>query len=173
MRLRAVIVAVLALAGPGSAALLGDQLAWNSLEVSKRAVAAISARPLLATYCSMCGNERIEIFEVRDPVIKPTLLKDRYQVTVLGRRLFESARTFGRGGYGEPVAFKSSASTPGEPWKLLPLDLAYTYIMSEDGSSLRCLGTVLNLEPQLMVERINLPKDVALAIQVATTAERK
>ena len=105
-----------------------------------------------------------------EPVIKPTDTKGLYEIVVWGTRLFESVQTLSPGEYREPIAFRSVGPKP-EKLKLLSLDLAYTYILSEDGS-LQCLGTVLKLEPEVKVERINVPTEVAGALRAATIARQ-
>jgi hypothetical protein len=137
-----------------------DQLAYNSLEVSRRAVQAIKPDSILVSYCSRCDDQTVEVWQVQKAVVTTTEERRHFEVQVFGKRLFRSKKKFNRGDYKEPVEYRKFGAHPqGGRWFLQGIDLAYVYVPVSNGG-FRNLARVLDLEAKVRVERINLPPDV-------------
>lgn len=138
-----------------------DQLAWNELEVSERGAKAIRPESLLVSFCSLCDDEHVEVWRVKQVVVSATPTKGLYEVGVFGKRLRRSVKAFDAGEYAEPVQYAACPPDEQSGWFLEGIDLAYVYVPS-GGKSFRCLGRVLGLECDVKVEAISLP-DEAMA----------
>ncbi|HEX8237608.1 MAG TPA: hypothetical protein VF600_16745 [Abditibacteriaceae bacterium] len=149
-----------------------DQLAYNSLEVSRRAVQAIKPDSVLVSYCSRCDDEPVEVWQVQKAVVTTTDERRYYEVQVFGKRLFRSKKKFDRGQYKEPVEYrKLGLQTQGSRWFLQGIDLAYVYVPAGNGG-FRNLARVLDLEAKVRVEKINLPSTVLSEVQQNISTSR-
>lgn|GEM_PF-936921 len=170
VRRRRVGACTLLLALVGCLSSLADQLAWNERAVSERAAEAVRPGSLLVSYCSMCDDERVEVWRVRKTGLKPTDTGGLYEVTVDARRLLRSQRSFAHGEYHEPVSYEAVPEAAAGTAFPQDIDLAYVYVPSS-ASSFRCLGRALGLECQITVGTITLPPE-ALAAVAAAGADR-
>jgi hypothetical protein len=151
-----------------------DQLAYNSLENSRRAVDLIQPNSTLVSYCSLCDSQTVEVWQVRKAVVTVTEDRKHYEVQVFGKRLFKSRKKFDKGHYKEPVEYRRvGADVKGGKWFLEPIDLAYVYVPVEDGS-FQNAAMVLGLKAKTKVDVIRLPADVTTQVGqeiAATSAE--
>jgi hypothetical protein len=162
------IVVMLLIAGISRA----DQLAYNSLDISRRAAQAIKPNTILVSYCSRCDDQVVEVWQVQKAVVTATDERRYFEVQVFGKRLFRSKKKFDRGQYKEPVEYrKFGAQTQGGRWFLQGIDLAYVYVPVGDGG-FRNLARVLNLEAKVRVEKISLPPAVVSEAQQSISASR-
>lgn len=149
-----------------------DQLAYNSLENSRRAVQAIKPDSILVSYCSRCDDQTVEVWQVQKAVVTATDERRYFEVQVFGKRLFRSKKKFDRGEYKEPVEYRKFGAHPqGGRWFLRGIDLAYVYVPVSNGG-FRNLARVLDLDAKIRVERINLPPDVLSEVQRDISASR-
>ena len=141
-----------------SSVAFADQLAWNEQVISERGARAIQPDSFLVTYCSLCDHEQVEVWLVRKVVVSAVETQGLYEVSIFGRRLLRSVKSFDAGDYMEPVKYRAAPPDEQSGWFLEGIDLAYVYIPS-GGNSFRCLGKVLELECDVKVESITLPAE--------------
>ncbi len=149
-----------------------DQLAYNSLENSRRAAQAIKPDSILVSYCSRCDDQTVEVWQVQKAVVTATDERRYFEVQVFGKRLYRSKKKFDRGEYKEPVEYRKFGAHPqGGRWFLQGIDLAYVYVPVSNGG-FRNLARVLDLDAKIRVEKINLPPDVLSEAQQSISAAR-
>lgn len=142
-----------------------DQLAWISRADVEKVVKSIQEQIrqrqgepyYMVSYCSLCDQIPVEVWEVKDVVTVAIPDTDYFQMHVFGRRVLRSAETIREGKYQEPVLYEAVAPDNDNGF-LRGVDLAYVYMPSEDGA-FRCVGKVFQLECDVSVERINIPQD--------------
>ena len=149
---------------------LADQLAWNSRNTCEEAAKSIGQGAILLSYCSLCDNEHIEVWLVREINITPTAAQGLFEVNVFAIRLYTSKEAFQENKYSEPVEYE--AVTGGGPswWFVTGIDLAYVYVPTSEGS-FKALGKVINRECSIHVDTISLPRQ--LLEQAKTEVQRE
>ena len=133
---------------------VADQLQWNSRETCERAVVAVKQAAWIVSYCSLCDDEPAEIWSVKGAVIAPTGVDGLYEVVVSGVCLGRLAH--GAAGSDLPG---TPCDSDGCPWISAGIDLAYTYVLADDGV-LRPLGRILGLSCRVGLESLDLPQDI-------------
>jgi hypothetical protein len=155
-----------------SVACRADQLAYNSLDISRRAAQEIKPDSILISYCSRCDDQAVEVWQVQKAVVTTTDERRYFEVQVFGKRLYRSKKKFDRGKYKEPVEYRKFHSQPPVGrWFLEGIDLAYVYVPESNGG-FRNLARVLGLEAKIRVEKINLPPDLLPELQRDISSSR-
>ena len=91
-----------------------DQLAWNSRADVEKVVNAIqeqikqAEKPFyMVSYCSLCSEETIEVWEVKEVVTVAIYNTDFFEMRVFGKRILRSTHTILEGEYQEPIDFEA------------------------------------------------------------------
>lgn len=136
-----------------------DQYAWNSRAVCLKAVGILSEGSLVVSYCSLCENEYLEVWRVKNAFVTATEAEGYYQVVVWAKRLFRST-----------TPLNSTRSAGSADYERLPdgedslivtgVDLAYLYVRRTNGRFL-VLAKELKLKPlECRVKKIRLPDNI-------------
>ena len=132
-----------------------DQLQWNSRAVCEQALSAIKRATWVVSYCSLCGNDVAEIWSVKGATIAPTSADGLYELVISGSCLYA---------FSLPVSAPAvhgvnatSLEAHERYWLTTAIDLAYTYVRTEDGT-LRPLGRILGLPCLVGLETMILPE---------------
>ncbi len=143
-----------------------DQLAWIPRADVERVVSSIQqdilrgkkfGRPYyMVSYCSRCDRQRIEVWEVAKVVTVAIPDTDYFEMNVLGRCILRSTEDIREGKYQEPIQYEPVPEDEAN-WFLQGVDLAYVYAPSAD-DIFRCIGKTYQLECDVNVERITLPR---------------
>jgi len=149
----------LAFAVTCTSACLADQLQWNSLAVCEEAIREIGSRAFLISYCSLAGQDYVQLWLVQDAWIAETSAEALFEVNVHARQLCQSRRLLSPEDFPLPNAPCLFREVCSERWFHGGIDLAYTYIHT-DANAFRCLGSVMELECLIGVETIMLPPHV-------------
>ncbi len=128
-----------------------DQLACNSEENARRAVALLPAGSVMIDFCSLC-SARIEVVRVE---AAEAVRGCDWEVRVTGTLLAASERTF----HDHPgKRYRGRARfRPEQGGFARNVDLAYVYVEVED-NRFRWLGGVLGLQAEVRTAEIRLPK---------------
>lgn len=143
-----------------------DQLAWNTRAEVDKVVRSIQlqiqqldGKPYyMVSYCSMCAQEYVEVWEVKEVVTVAILGTDFFQMNVFGQRILRSTKAILEEKYKEPIQYDPIPQNE-DNWFLKGVDLAYVYIPSVD-NYFRCVGKEFKLECDVHVEWIKIPKTV-------------
>lgn len=137
-----------------------DQFQVVEYETARRAVEVIKWKPYLASYCSECDKQSVQIWKVKDALITTDDGK-YFTVKIFGKRVYESQKIFDRGKYREPVQYMPSKyPTSNDEWFVQEIDLAYVYVPTGT-RTFENLAQFMNLKPlNIQVAAINLPMDV-------------
>ena len=96
-----------------------DQLAWIPRADVEKVVKSIQEQIrqrqgepyYMVSYCSLCDQIPVEVWEVKDVVTVAIPDTDYFQMHVFGRRVLRSAETIREGKYQEPVLYEAVAPT--------------------------------------------------------------
>ena len=153
------VALALVFAATCASACLADQLQWNSPAVCEEAVREIGSRAFLISYCSLAGQDYVQLWLVQDAWVAETSAQRLYEVNVCARQLYESRILLSPEDFPLPNAPSLFREVRHGRWFQGGIDLAYTYIHT-GANAFRCLGSVMGLECLVGVETIKLPPRV-------------
>ena len=133
-----------------------DQLAWNSRGTCEEAAKSIEQGSILLSYCSLCSNEHVEVWLVKEISVAPTAAQGLFEVSILGRRLYRSKEALREKPYSEPVEYEAVTGEGPTRWFITGIDLAYVYVPTSEGT-FQCLGKVIDCECSVDVDTLSLP----------------
>jgi hypothetical protein len=165
-----IIMLAIVLAAVTTVSCLADQLAWNSRGTCEEAARSIEQGSILLSYCSLCSNERIEVWLVRGISVVPTATQGLFEVNVFGMRLYRSQEAFQENKHSEPVQYEAVAEEGPARWFITGIDLAYVYVPTSEGT-FRCLGKIIERECSINLDTIRLPRQ--LLEQAKTEVQRE
>lgn len=134
-----------------------DQLQWNSRAVCEQAMSSIKRASWIVLYCSLCDGDSAEIWSVKGVAIVPTSAGGLFELNVSGHRLGAFSQSMSATGFLEMEA--DGPATCESIWMTNGVDLAYTYVLTGDGS-LQPLGRILGLSCRVDLETISLSAEV-------------
>jgi hypothetical protein len=136
-----------------------DQYAYNSRSTCVQALEHLHEGAIVIAWCSLCDDERVEIWRVQMAFVAFTGDVAFYEVIIFAKKLYQS-KPFESGGHKEPVEYERLPDGE-ESLAVTGVDLAYIYIAKSDGK-FRVLAKELNLKPlECRVKKIRLPKALA------------
>ena len=150
------IILAIVLVAVTTASCLADQLAWNSRRTCEEAAKSIGQGSILLSYCSLCSNERVEVWLVKGINVTPTTTNGLFEVNVFGTRLYTSMETLRDKQYSESVQYEAVTGKEPARWFATAIDLAYVYVPTGEGT-FRCLGKVIERACSIKVDTISLP----------------
>lgn len=138
-----------------------DQFQILDLKTANEAVKRIPENSILISYCSECNNQTIEIWRVKKALVANFGKNNDLGVTIVGKRLYESKKTFNSGEYREPIEYNLvTAINPDDLWFVEEgIDLAYVYV-PVDGRVFDNLADRMKLSPEIKVHQMRLPMSV-------------
>lgn len=154
-----------------------DQPAYLSHKNALHALENLShhqQRPCIISFCSLCQDERIETWQIKDAKVARTGYKNYYEILVFYKTLFKSELTYRVGEYQEPVQFEpatNNGQTEEDQYPLTGVDLAYIYIPTKKGIFLN-YGKMLGFPCMVEVDQIALPEDLNKKLQKSWNPEQ-